>query len=189
MEVRVGTSGYSYKEWNGRFYPEDLPDSERLAFYSSRFGSVEINNTFYRMPSRDVLSKWAEQVSETFVFVLKAPQRITHQRRLKGAEKDVEYFLQTSSVLSKKLGPMLFQLPPFQKKDAERLKDFLALLPDGQRAAFEFRHPTWFDEEVLGILKSKGAALCQADTDEGPVAEIQSTANWGYLRLRRQEYD
>jgi uncharacterized protein YecE (DUF72 family) len=189
LEVRVGTSGYSYKEWNGRFYPEDLPDSGRLAFYSSRFGSVEINNTFYRMPSKDVVAKWGEQVSGSFVFVLKAPQRITHQKRLKGAEGEVEYFLNTASVLKERLGPILFQLPPFQKKDAQRLRDFLTLIPSGRKAAFEFRHPTWDDPEVLEILREKGAALCLADTEESKAPETLSTASWGYLRLRRPDYD
>jgi uncharacterized protein YecE (DUF72 family) len=189
VRVFVGTSGYSYKQWKGRFYPEDLPESEMLAYYGTRFRSVEINNTFYRMPSRDILGKWAEKVASDFVFVLKAPRRITHEKRLKAAEADTEHFLQVSSVLGERLGPLLFQLPPFQKKDGPRLRDFLSLIPSHQKAAFEFRHESWFDAEVLEILGSRGAVLCHADTEESPEQEIRSTGGWGYVRLRRPEYD
>lgn len=187
MRVFVGTSGYSYKEWKGNFYPKDLPEKNMLPFYAERFQTVEINNTFYRMPSETVLSRWAEEVPEGFAFALKAPRRITHEMRLKDAEDAVSYFLKTASVLGKKLGPILFQLPPFSKKDLPRLRDFLSLLPRERRAAFEFRHVSWFDHEVYQALGSQGAALCLAETDEDDTPLI-STATWGYLRLRRKEY-
>ena len=187
MRVFVGTSGYSYKEWKGNFYPKDLPEKDMLHFYAERFQTVEINNTFYRMPSEKMLSRWSEEVPEGFAFVLKAPCRITHEMRLKDAEDAVSYFLQTASVVGKKLGPLLFQLPPFLKKDLPRLRDFLSFLPRGQRVAFEFRHASWFDNEVYETLRSQGAALCLAETDEGATPLI-STATWGYLRLRRKEY-
>jgi uncharacterized protein YecE (DUF72 family) len=188
MHVLTGTSGYSYKEWKGRFYPEKMKESEMLAFYAGRFPAVEINNTFYRMPAPDLLRKWAEQTPETFTFVLKAPQRITHRRRLVDVSDDVSYFFQTAGALGGKLGPILFQLPPYMKKDLERLKAFLDLLPAAPRAAFEFRHASWFDEEVRGALRDKGAALCLADTDEEPLTDVAVTADWGYLRLRRTTY-
>ena len=188
MHVLTGTSGYSYKEWKGRFYPEKMKEAEMLAFYAGRFPTVEINNTFYRMPAPDLLRKWAEQTPDAFTFVLKAPQRITHHRRLVDVSGDVSYFFQTAGALGGKLGPILFQLPPYMKKDLERLKAFLDLLPAAPRAAFEFRHASWFDEEVRGALRDKGAALCLADTDEEPLTEVTVTADWGYLRLRRATY-
>lgn len=187
MRVRVGTSGYSYKEWKGNFYPEGLPESEMLRFYSGRFPTVEINNTFYRMPSRQILARWSEETPEGFTFVLKAPQRITHQGRLTGGDA-LTYFLGAASAMEAKLGPVLFQLPPFFKKDLERLKRFLSLLPRDHRTAFEFRHESWFEEEVFAALSGGGAALCAADTDEAEAALVP-TAAWGYLRLRRADYD
>ena len=191
MRCCVGTSGYSYKEWKGSFYPKDLPNAGMLAHYAQRLGTVEINNTFYRMPSRTVLERWTQEVPDGFCFVLKATQRITHQKRLSAAAApDVSYFFDVASALGPRLGPVLFQLPPFLKKDAARLRDFLALLPEGRRAAFEFRHPTWFDEEVYEALRSRGAALCSSDTDESGKegAPVVPTAAWGYLRLRRADY-
>ncbi|HEX9163798.1 MAG TPA: DUF72 domain-containing protein [Thermoanaerobaculia bacterium] len=189
MRVLVGTSGYSYKEWKGTFYPEKLPAAKMLSFYASQFDTVEINNTFYRMPEAKMLDKWADEVPEKFVFVLKAPQRITHQKRLAGAEDDVHHFFETGAELGPKLGPVLFQLPPFAKKDVARLRDFLAVLPK-HPVAFEFRHETWFDDEVFGVLHDHDAALCAADTDEieDPAKLTMSTASWGYLRLRRTGY-
>jgi uncharacterized protein YecE (DUF72 family) len=191
MRCRVGTSGYSYKEWKGSFYPKDLPAGEMLAHYARRLGTVEINNTFYRMPSKAILERWAQEVPEGFCFVLKAAQRITHQRRLSTASApDVSYFFEVASALGPRLGPVLFQLPPHLKKDAGRLRDFLAMLPEGRRAAFEFRHPTWFDEEVYEALRSRGAALCCSDTDDSgdAGADVVPTTGWGYLRLRRADY-
>jgi uncharacterized protein YecE (DUF72 family) len=187
MRVAVGTSGYSYKEWKGSFYPEDLPASEMLRFYASRLPAVEINNTFYRMPRSDVLAGWAEQVPDGFTFVLKASQRITHQKRLKDATEEVDYFFRVATTLGDRLGPVLFQLPPNLKKDLPRLEQFLALLPAGSRSAFEFRHASWFDGDVLAALRSQGASLCVAE-DEDLAAPLESTADWGYLRLRRPDY-
>jgi len=188
MHILTGTSGYSYKEWKGRFYPEKMKEAEMLGFYAGRFPAVEINNTFYRMPAAEMLRKWVDQTPEAFTFVLKAPQRITHHRRLLDAAGDVSYFFETSAALGPKLGPILFQLPPYMKKDLERLKAFLALLPPAPRAAFEFRHASWFDEEVREALRDKGAALCLADTDEEPLTDLAVTSDWGYLRLRRTSY-
>ena len=185
----MGTSGYSYKEWKGSFYPEGLPDSDMLAFYATQFRSVEINNTFYRMPTKDLVAKWHDKVPKDFSFVLKAPQRVTHQKRLKGAEDDLLYFFSVCEALGSSLGPVLFQLPPFLKKDASRLRDFLQLLPRGQKAAFEFRHASWFDEETFGVLEAGGAALCHADTEESDQVDLHRTAGFGYLRLRRPDYD
>jgi len=190
VRLLVGTSGYSYKEWKGSFYPEDLPDSEMLRFYASRLTTVEINNTFYRMPTKALLEKWGGEVPPGFTFVLKAPQRLTHRKRLHDCAEDLRYFLETAGVLGNRLGPLLFQLPPFFKKDVARLRDFLALLPQGTRAAFEFRHDSWFDDETYETLRQGGATLCAADTDEGgdlgpPLLPI---ADWGYLRLRRADY-
>ncbi|MGZ5475064.1 MAG: DUF72 domain-containing protein [Thermoanaerobaculia bacterium] len=189
MRVLVGTSGYSYKEWKGSFYPDDLPAAKFLPFYASHFDTVEINNTFYRMPEAKTVAKWAGEVPEKFVFVLKAPQRITHQKRLAGAEDDVRFFFEAAAELGPKLGPVLFQLPPFSRKDVSRLRDFLKVLPR-HPVAFEFRHETWFDDEVSSVLRDHDAALCVADTDEvaDPGSLQMSTASWGYLRLRRTEY-
>lgn len=183
----VGTSGYSYKEWKGSFYPNDLPASAMLRYYAERFPTVEINNTFYRMPSEAVLAKWPEQVPPEFTFVLKASQRITHRKRLKDAADEVSYFFKNASALGARLGPVLFQLPPFLRKDLPRLTDFLALLPGETRAAFEFRHRSWYDDGVFAALQSRGAALCVSDTDEESTPLVP-TAGWGYLRLRRCDY-
>lgn len=187
MRFLLGTSGFSYPEWRGSFYPEDLPESRMLPYYAERFSSVEINNTFYRMPSAKVLSAWAAEVPESFRFVLKASRRITHFSRLKDAGEHVAYFLTQAETLGDRLGPVLFQLPPNLKKDLPRLQGFLPLLPKDRRAAFEFRHESWFDEEVFGALRDAGAALCVAD-DEKLATPLVATAGWGYLRLRRQDY-
>ena len=191
MQVLVGTSGYSYKEWKGSFYPEDLAPSAMLRYYSERFRTVEINNTFYRLPVKKDVARWEEQTPPGFTFVLKASRRITHERRLAAESADaVVYLLETAATLGPKLGPVLFQLPPFFKKDAARLRSFLGLLPETQPAAFEFRHPSWFDDEVYDALRTRGAALCAADTDESgdEGAPVVPTAPWGYLRLRRADY-
>jgi uncharacterized protein YecE (DUF72 family) len=187
MRILPGTSGFSYKEWKGSFYPEDLPDSEMLRFYSSRLPAVEINNTFYRMPRAALLETWAEQVPDGFSFALKASQQITHRKRLKEAGEAVSYFLQVATTLGDRLGPVLFQLPPNLKKDLPRLSEFLAGLPPSFRAAFEFRHDSWFDEEVFTALADRGAALCWAE-DEELATPRRPTAGWGYLRLRRPDY-
>ncbi len=188
MKVHCGTSGYSYAAWKGHFFPDDLPSSEMLSFYAQRFSTVEINNTFYRTPSSAVVAKWATQVPQGFTFVIKAPRRITHQKQLKDASEEVSRLLEAMAPLGEKLGPFLFQLPPFMKKDAPKLRDFLVLLPRKCRVAFEFRHPSWFDDEVMEALRASGAALCAAETDEAE-ARLVPTGDWGYLRLRRTEYD
>ena len=188
MNLFVGTSGYSYKEWKGSFYPKDLQDKQMLHYYGERFRTVEINNTFYRMPKQSVLEEWAANVPAEFKFVLKASRQITHIKRLKDASDSVSYLLKVAASLKDRLGPLLFQLPPFLKKDAARLREFLALLPRQQRAAFEFRHQSWFDSEILDLLREYGAALCIAEAENDLEIPCVSTADWGYLRLRRPDY-
>jgi uncharacterized protein YecE (DUF72 family) len=158
-----------------------------LAYYAARFGAVEINNTFYRMPSEKLLTGWTPQVPAGFSFILKTPQRITHQKRLKDVGELVSIFFSTAKVLGDLLGPVLVQLPPNMKKDLARLNDFLALLPPGRRAAFEFRNPSWFDGEVYAALRARGAALCVAESED-LATPLVATAEWGYLRLRREDY-
>jgi uncharacterized protein YecE (DUF72 family) len=187
MRVLAGTSGFSYKEWKGSFYPEDLPADEMLRYYAGRLSAVEINNTFYRMPKADVLSRWAEQVPDGFRFVLKASQQITHRKRLKDAAEAVAYFFQGAVTLGDRMGPVLFQLPPNLKKDLPRLSDFLAVLPPAARCAFEFRHESWFADDVFAALGARGSALCVAE-DEELATPFVATTGWGYLRLRRQDY-
>jgi uncharacterized protein YecE (DUF72 family) len=188
MRAFVGTSGYAYKEWKGTFYPEKIASDKMLEYYGQHFNGVEVNNTFYRMPSERVLVNWYDEVPEGFSFVLKASRRITHFKRLKAdAEGELRYLLKTASVLRDKLGPTLFQLPPNLKKDVERLQAFLALLPKRWNAAFEFRHESWFDDDVFDALRGANAALVVAETDEGSVPRV-ATADWGYLRLRKMDY-
>jgi uncharacterized protein YecE (DUF72 family) len=190
MRVLCGTSGFSYAEWRGLFYPPDLDASEMLAFYASRLGTVEINNTFYQTPKAELLGRWASAVPDTFRFTLKASRRISHVRRLKNAGAEVGYFFNAAEALGDKLGPVLFQLPPFARKEAGVLRDFLSTLPKAQRAAFEFRHPSWFDDEVFGILSEHGAALCGGDSDDGDRSPpFVATGKFGYLRLRAPSYD
>lgn len=192
MEVLVGTSGYAYKEWRGSFYPEKLKATEMLRYYAERFSSVEINNTFYKLPGREMLERWAQQVPAGFVFVLKASQRITHRQRLSAESKEtVDYLFDVASALGARLGPVLFQTPPFLKKDIGRLRAFLDFLPSERPVAFEFRHESWRDDEVHAALRARNAALVCADTEESGEAgaPIVATADWGYLRLRRCDYD
>jgi uncharacterized protein YecE (DUF72 family) len=191
MKILVGTSGWSYKEWKGSFYPEKLPAEEMLHFYASRFPTVEVNNSFYRIPSERVLAAWSEQVPVDFRFTLKASRRVTHNGRLKDEDGSLGYFLRAVNPLGERLGPTLFQLPPTFKKDASRLQDFLARLPRRWVAAIEFRHPTWFDEEIYDLLRARDAALVAVDEDEGEGkgAPLVPTASWGYLRLRRTQYN
>ena len=189
MNLHVGTSGYSYKEWKGNFYPEDLPAKEMLSYYSQRLAAVEINNTFYRLPQASMIENWKAQVPVDFRFSIKATQRITHIKRLNNCADETKYLLETAALLEQRLGVVLFQLPPNAKKDADRLKAFLALLPDKTRVAFEFRHESWLDDEIREILRAKDCALVVSDTDEKPLSEIISTASWGYLRLRRTNYE
>jgi uncharacterized protein YecE (DUF72 family) len=189
MNVYVGTSGWSYKEWKGSFYPAKLPQDEMLSFYASRFRTVEVNNTFYRIPSEKVLAGWAEQVPSDFRFVVKASRRVTHNSRLADQDGSLEYFLRAVNPLGGRLGPTLFQLPPTFEKDTVRLGDFLARLPARWIAALEFRHSSWFDEEVYALLRARDVALVAVDADEGEGAPLVPTASWGYLRLRRFAYD
>ena len=188
MKLHVGTSGYSYKEWKGNFYPEDLLAKEMLAYYSRRLPAVEINNTFYRLPQPAMIENWKEQVPKRFRFSIKASQRITHIKRINNVADEAKYLLETAALLEERLGVVLFQLPPNMKKDPDRLSAFLNLLPTDVRSAFEFRHDTWFDQEVFDLLSEKDCALVVSDTDEKPLTEIISTAKWGYLRLRRAAY-
>ena len=188
MKLYVGTSGYSYKEWKGSFYPEKIPAGEMLSYYALRLPAVELNNTFYRMPQRTMVESWRTQVPDDFRFSVKAAQRITHFKRLKDAGDETKYMLETVSALDNRLGVVLFQLPPNMKKDLERLESFLKELPENTPAAFEFRHPTWFDDDVIELLKSQNRALCVSDTDELPASHIDRTADSGYLRLRRVQY-
>ncbi len=188
MNLQVGTSGFSYKEWKGSFYPEDLPAKEMLRYYGTRLPAVEINNTFYRLPQKSMLENWKDQVPAHFRFSIKASQRITHFKRLKDVEDETKYLLETAGALEDRLGVVLFQLPPNMKKDLPRLEAFLECLPATTRAAFEFRHQTWLEDDVLQLLSARNHALCISDTDDLPVTHIDRTSDWGYLRLRRIEY-
>ncbi len=188
MKAWVGTSGFAYKAWRGPFYPEDLSEKDFLTYYASRLPSVEINNTFYRMPSRKALSAWADKTSDPFSFVLKASRKITHFKKLNGVEEELDYLLDVMGELGPKLGPTLFQLPPFLKKDIDLLGRFLELLPGGFRAAFEFRSSSWFDAEVYDLLRGSGKALVAADTGKESTFAMERTADYGYARLRREEY-
>lgn len=191
MRLIVGTSGFSYPEWRGTFYPEKLPESSMLRVYAERLPSVEINNTFYRMPQRAVLDGWAQKVPDSFRFALKAPRRITHIGKLKNVNDALEYFVTTAQALGDKLGPLLFQLPPTFRKDETLLDEFLTLCPAGIRVAFEFRHASWFEDSVYARLSERGVALCatEVDPDEGIDSPFVKTAAFTYVRLRRAAYD
>lgn len=190
MRIRAGTSGFSYKEWKGSFYPEGLPDGQMLSYYATQFNAVEINNTFYRMPSVSMLEKWSDETPEGFRFVLKASRQITHRKKLKDVGGEVEYLAGVARTLGPRLGPILFQLPPFLKLDLPLLDDFLAVLPDGLLAALEVRSGSWLVDEVYTRLRDRGVALVTSDTTEEktPDAVVVPTASWGYARLRRTEY-
>jgi uncharacterized protein YecE (DUF72 family) len=187
----AGTSGFAFKEWKGSFYPVELPDAKMLDYYGERLRSVEINNTFYRMPRVTVLQDWAARVPADFRFVLKASRQITHMTRLKEPQP-VEYLLKNSAALLDKRGPILFQLPPNMKKDLDRLKRFLSWIPADVRAALEFRHESWHDAEVFDSLRAANASLVlsQVDGDEEGALNTPfvATADWSYLRLRKQAY-
>ncbi|MGZ4213858.1 MAG: DUF72 domain-containing protein [Actinomycetota bacterium] len=183
----VGTSGFAYKEWKPEFYPEDLKAADMLSFYSRRFNSVEINNTFYRMPTEKQTATWAEQTPEDFTFTLKAPQKITHIARLRDVDENLEFFLNTARAIGSRLGCILFQCPPSLKYDAGLLGSFLALLP-GQpfRFAMEFRHDSW--TEARSQLANNNVAWCVADTDEKKAPLVQTSESFVYLRLRGLNY-
>jgi uncharacterized protein YecE (DUF72 family) len=186
--VLAGTSGWSYEEWKGPFYPKELASREMLRFYGERLPAVEVNNTFYRLPKASVLAGWASQVPESFRFALKASRRITHLKRLRDAADETAYFLSTAGALGTRLGALLFQLPPNLKLDLDRLDAFLALLPEGTPAAFEFRHPSWADPAVHERLRARAFAWVIADVEEAPPPPFVTTAPWTYLRLRRPGY-
>jgi uncharacterized protein YecE (DUF72 family) len=188
MNLYVGTSGYSYPKWKGKFYPKELPANGMLRYYGENFRSVESNSTFRKMPEPDDLKRWAADVPADFKFALKAPQRITHIKRLKDSKELVSHLFKVAAILKKRLGPVLFQLPPNFKKDAERLSDFLDLLPARCRAAFEFRHESWFDDEIFELLQIHRTALCIAEADNDFEVPFVASADWGYLRLRRENY-
>jgi len=188
MKLRVGTSGYSYKPWKGTFYPEGLPDRQMLAHYATRLPAVEINNTFYALPRASVLEGWAQQVPGEFRFALKASRRITHVKKLAGADDETAYLLATASRLEQRLGCVLFQLPPYLRLDLPRLEQFLAQIPEGTRAAFEFRHPSWDDAAVSERLAARDFARVVVD-EEGAAPVLAAGASWGYLRLRAPQYE
>jgi uncharacterized protein YecE (DUF72 family) len=190
MNIHVGTSGWSYREWKGSFYPPDLPATDMLRFYASRFSTVEVNNSFYRTPSERVLAGWAEQVPPQFRFVMKASRRITHYSRLANADDSLGYFLRAVTPLGPRMGPTLFQLPPTLEKDLIRLQQFLERLPRRWPAAIEFRHGSWFEPPVYDLLRAYNVALVAVDA-EGQAFEVPvvPTASWGYVRLRRADYD
>ena len=188
--IVAGASGYSFKEWCGPFYPEKMKPAEMLPFYAERLPTVEINNTFYRMPRTTMLEEWMRITPEAFRFSIKSPRRITHMARLKAesAADAVGYLYANLASLGPKRGPVLFQLPPNMKKDLPRLADFLKLLPEGHGAAFEFRNDTWFEDDVYAALKGAGAALCLSEREDNAPPPLVETAPWGYVRLRLEEY-
>jgi uncharacterized protein YecE (DUF72 family) len=188
MRVLIGTSGFSYPAWRGSFYPEKMPEAKMLGHYAERLPTVEINNTFYRMPAPETFQRWATETPAGFRFALKSPRRITHDKKLVDVAPAVEKLDQAARTLGDKLGPILFQLPPFLRKDLVRLDDFLAGLPKTLRPAVEFRHESWFTPDVFARLRVHGAALCIAESED-LATPFEATADFGYLRLRRQDYD
>jgi len=190
MRLLAGASGYSFKEWKGSFYPADMKPEGMLAFYGARLPTVEINNTFYQMPKVGVLENWAQATPPAFRFAIKAARRITHMARLKAdtAADSVAFLYRNLAALGAKRGPVLFQLPPFLKKDLPRLAEFLQLLPQGHRAAFEFRNDSWFADDVYATLKSAGASLCLSEREDDAPPPLVETAPWGYVRLRLETY-
>ena len=188
--IVAGASGYSFKEWKGSFYPNKLDADAMLPYYSARLPTVEINSSFYRMPATQVLAHWAAATPDAFRFAIKASRRITHLSRLKGdaAIESLAYLYGNLVTLGDKRGPVLFQLPPNLKKDLPRLTAFLARLPQGHRAAFEFRNETWFDAEVYAALKAAGAALCLSEREDNAPPPLVETASFGYVRLRLETY-
>jgi uncharacterized protein YecE (DUF72 family) len=185
--LHVGTSGYNFPEWKGSFYPPKLPSAKWLEFYAQQLGTVEINYTFYRTPNAKTIAGWDAATPPEFRFVVKAPQRITHFARLKNIDEPLRFFLDAVRNLHAKLGPVLFQLPPNFKKDVARLGDLLTQFPSDVRAACEFRHASWWSDDVYELLRSTNTALCVADTEEG-TTPLVATADFGYVRLRDEGY-
>lgn len=188
MKLYTGTSGFSYKEWIGNFYPEKIKPLEMLPYYSGQLGTVEINNTFYRLPKKEVLDQWSAETPDNFLFSIKASRKITHRKQLLDVDDATKYFVDTLKVLGKKLGAVLFQFPPYYKKDLESFSHFLKLLPNGIPAVFEFRDNAWYDADTAGLLKERKFIFCFSDMDEKEPPKIINTADWGYLRLRREKY-
>jgi len=187
MRLLAGTSGFSYKEWVGTFYPPKLPAKSMLAFYASKLPAVEINNTFYRMPTPTLLEGWRAAVPDSFRFAVKVPRRISHLKRLRGCVDDVQHLDSTLAALAPCVGSMLVQLPPYFKLDCDALRDFLAELPTGRRFAFEFRHESWLVPQVFDLMREHGCALVQSESDAE--FELQPwTARFAYLRLRKIAY-
>jgi len=183
----IGTSGFQYPEWKGSFYPQDLPTAKMLSFYASVFSTTESNYTFRRMPKAATLERWAELTPENFRFSLKAPQQITHFAKLQKCEDSTRFFCETAMLLQRKLGTILFQLPPSFKKDLAILETFLSTLPPRLRVAFEVRHPSWLDDDVYVVLEKANAALCIAQSEDF-ITPVVPTADHGYLRLRQAQY-
>jgi uncharacterized protein YecE (DUF72 family) len=183
----IGTSGYNYPEWRGSFYPEKFPTAKMLAYYAERFNTVEVNYTFYRMPTAALLDGWAKGTPDPFTFTLKAPRRITHDSKLQRCEDLTQVFCRTAAGLGSKLGTLLFQLPPTFKRDDSVLAAFIDLLPDGTHAAFEFRHASWHDDTVFALLRRRNLALCVADSDKMSTPVV-ATADYAYFRLRDEGY-
>lgn len=183
----VGTSGYNFPEWRGSFYPPKLPSAKWLEYYAQQLGTVEINYTFYRTPSAKTIAGWDAATPETFTFVLKAPQRITHFARLRNIDEPLRRFIDIIRKLNAKLGAILFQLPPNMKKDVGLLGDLLTQFPADVRAACEFRHVSWWSDDVFELLRSTNTALCVADTEAG-TTPLVATADFGYVRLRDEGY-
>ncbi len=187
MNYWIGTSGFQYAEWKGTFYPEDLPVAKMLPFYAEKFSTTEINYTFHRIPAPKTVENWCKLTSDNFRFSLKAPQKVTHFSRLRNCDDTVDYFHDVACGLGKRLGPVLFQLPPNLKKDVALLGRFTECLPPSMRAAFEFRDASWFDDEVFEALRRRNVSLCIADSEKLATPFV-ATADWGYLRLRREDY-
>jgi uncharacterized protein YecE (DUF72 family) len=186
----AGASGYSFKEWCGTFYPDKMKSEAMLPHYSERLPTVEINNTFYRMPRVAMLEEWVKCTRASFRFAIKAPRRITHMARIKpeSVGDSVEFLYRALQALGDKLGPVLFQLPPNLKKDLPRLAGFLKMLPANHRAAFEFRNDSWFEDDVYAALKEAGASLCLSEREDNAPPPLVETAPWGYVRLRLESY-
>jgi uncharacterized protein YecE (DUF72 family) len=188
MKLYAGTSGFSYKSWKGDFYPPRIAAKDMLRFYAEQLPAVEINNTFYRSPTPELLRGWRGLVPRRFRFAIKAPRRITHVKRLADCGPEVDYLFAALGVLGSRLGAVLFQLPPHFRLDLPRLDEFLAVLPPGCKAAFEFRHDSWLDAAVIDRLAAKDLALVVSETDDRPAPSVTSTSDWAYLRLRKSSY-
>lgn len=183
MSLLIGTSGWQYRDWRGRFYPAEVPQKRWLEHYAERFQTVESNSAFYRLPARDTFAGWARRTPDDFVMAVKMSRYLTHIKRLVDAAEPVARFLEHAAGLGAKLGPVLLQLPPTLKADGDLLERCLARFPQGVRVAVEFRHESWFTDAIRRLLEARGAALCLADRESRPVAPLWVTADWGYLRM------